>query len=69
METLFYLGAEAKSFGGESLRVRVVLRETERPGVLGRVVGSKRSRAVGPWHWGEMLSFTALWYVLGFFSS
>lgn len=31
------------SFGGESLRVSVVLGETERPGVLGRVVRSRRS--------------------------
>lgn len=74
MAILFYLASEAMPFGGESLRARVVLGETGSPGVLGRVVGSRRSQSSRTmafsallWCWGKMLSSTAL-FILFYFS-
>lgn len=58
MVTLFYLGAGAKSFGGESLRVRVVLGETERPGVFGK--GCGKQEVLGQWGHGIFSPTVAL---------
>ena len=65
------------SFGGASLRVGVALGQTERPGVLGRAVGSRRSLGYGIFSpnvalGGDDLSqslgcFVVFWFVFFFF--